>query len=139
MENGLKRVKERADSAKQERDAKVKALQDQAATAKQDMKAKYQERIAHIRAAYDERVKQLTRREVSEAPGELIDEDGMESRDIHITHDDLTRLKNFSKLGSVSRKQDRASLESLQGELDGAPPAEPTARLLTCSRSHASA
>jgi hypothetical protein len=26
---------------------------------KQDMKARYQEQIAHIRAAYDERVKQL--------------------------------------------------------------------------------
>jgi hypothetical protein len=38
-----------------ERDAKVKALQDKTANAKADMKTKYEERIAKIRAAYDKR------------------------------------------------------------------------------------
>ncbi len=59
MENALERAKQRAEAAARERDAKVQALQEKAAQAKGDMKAKYEDRIAKVRAAYDERVKNL--------------------------------------------------------------------------------
>jgi hypothetical protein len=48
-------VKEKSDAVARERDAKVKALQEKAAKAKADMKSKYDEQIARLRVAYDDR------------------------------------------------------------------------------------
>jgi uncharacterized membrane protein len=59
MENALKVAKQRAEAATRERDAKVQALQEKAAQAQGEMKADYENRIAKVRAAYDERVKNL--------------------------------------------------------------------------------
>lgn len=59
MESAMNRAKEKADSVKRERDAKVKALQNKAAQAKTDRKAKYDEWVAKIHEEYDGPVKKL--------------------------------------------------------------------------------
>jgi len=59
LQEAIKRAKEKSEAAAKERDAKVKALQEKAAHAKADMKAKYEARIGQLRAAYDARVKKL--------------------------------------------------------------------------------
>ena len=51
----------------------------------------------------------------------------MESRDIYITKYDLTRLRELLQVGISFAERDRASLESLQSELDRAHIVEPTA------------
>ncbi|WP_447987127.1 DUF1269 domain-containing protein [Nitrospira sp. Nam74] len=61
MESAIKQANEKAETAKRERDAKVKALQDKAAKAQVDKKGRYDEWVANIRAEYEGRVKKLAK------------------------------------------------------------------------------
>ena len=52
--------------------------------------------------------------------------EGMEARDIYITEQDLTRLKELLQVGIGSAERDRELLDSLRSELDRAHIVEPT-------------
>jgi uncharacterized membrane protein len=59
MRSRAAQAKEKRDRLQQETEAKIKALQEQRARAKADDKAKYDQRIAQLRADYDRRVDKL--------------------------------------------------------------------------------